>query len=478
MVNFDPETDRDHRRRAWSRPRAARRVDSSRAAPRPWHRRRAVGVAPRPTSCGLHRDLQRARRQAVRDPGVRHPRPQLGDVPQRRAGGVPGLRRGDARQQHHAAGRHLRLARRRAQRDRGRTASCARGATSSAGIRSTPAISRTCRSRPGGCSTRPGSPGRRSSRRTTLDEVVISSLLQQGARIDSYGVGTRLVTGYDQPCARAGSTSSAARRDEHGAWRDAIKPVGAADPLPAGALVRPLRASGAGGKRRDGVRGRARSPRATACRPRRGRRSRSRSPRSGAGPRALRSRAERAGSASAACRRARSRARRRRRRRRLGGDRGKGSRASRSRTVLGAELERARRAGHAHPRRRQLAEPRCSAPRRRTACPCRRGDLAPLRRVRRLARARRDALVARPPRSPRAAPRPARRRSRPGADVALEHAAESRSLADALAAALELHGFGPRRVPRAHAARAAWRAGAGRDGRVRDAHVFPTTSRA
>jgi nicotinate phosphoribosyltransferase len=55
-----------------------------------------------------------------------------------------------------------------------------------------------------------------------LDEYLISSLKQQGAKIDTWGVGTKLVTAFDQP-ALGGVYKLGALKDDNGNWQYKLK---------------------------------------------------------------------------------------------------------------------------------------------------------------------------------------------------------------------------------------------------------------
>ena len=54
-----------------------------------------------------------------------------------------------------------------------------------------------------------------------LDEQTIMSLKSQGAKVDSWGVGTKLITGYDQPALAV--YKLVAVEDDNGRYVDRIK---------------------------------------------------------------------------------------------------------------------------------------------------------------------------------------------------------------------------------------------------------------
>lgn len=67
-----------------------------------------------------------------------------------------------------------------------------------------------------------GFPGVRIVATNELDEYAIEELKARGARIDTWGIGTRLITAYDQPALGGVYKLTALRRDD-GSWHRALK---------------------------------------------------------------------------------------------------------------------------------------------------------------------------------------------------------------------------------------------------------------
>ena len=171
--------------------------------------------------CGwLCRDVQCAGRPPVRHSGAWYARPQLGHVVRNRIGRLRCLCRGAAQQLHVSRG-HLRYP--------AGTAACDRRCAAVTGSRA-PSGGRASRLRRSGgaeptCAANAGHrrpAGCRDRRKQRPGRIPDHRAARQGARIDVWGVGTRLATAYDQP-ALGGVYKLAALRDEQGQWDYKLK---------------------------------------------------------------------------------------------------------------------------------------------------------------------------------------------------------------------------------------------------------------